>query len=141
MTYKHILVAVDLSEDSEILVKKAAGLACALNANLSLVHIDVNFTDMYTGFMEINFAETQNAMLEAAQGKIQKLVQTVDYPVSEIIVSSGDLCNEIRNTIQEINIDLVLCGHHKDFWSKILSTSRQMLNDSPVDMLIVPLDD
>lgn len=141
MTYKHILVAVDLSEDSEVLAKKAAELACALNAKLSLVHIDVNFTDMYTGFMEINFAETQNAMLEAAQAKIQTLVQALDYPVSEIIVSSGDLCNEIRNAIKQINIDLVVCGHHKDFWSKLLSTSRQMINDSPVDMLIVPLED
>ncbi|MBD1573151.1 universal stress protein [Vibrio sp. S17_S38] len=141
MTYKHILVAVDLSEDSEVLAKKAAELACALNAKLSLVHIDVNFTDMYTGFMEINFAETQNAMLEAAQAKIHTLVQALDYPVSEIIVSSGDLCNEIRNAIKQINIDLVVCGHHKDFWSKLLSTSRQMINDSPVDMLIVPLED
>ncbi len=139
MSYKHILVAVDLSEDSEILVKKAASLACALNANLSLIHIDVNFSDIYTGFMEINFAATQNAMMEAAQLKIKKLIQAIDYPITDTLVSSGDLCNEINQSIQNHNIDLVICGHHKDFWSKLLSTSRQLINDSAVDMLIVPL--
>ncbi|WP_086981970.1 universal stress protein [Vibrio aphrogenes] len=141
MTYKHILVAVDLSDDSEILVKKAADLAKACDAKLSLIHIDVNFTDMYTGFMEINFAETQNAMLESAQKKIQTLVKAINYPISETIVSSGDLCNEIANAIEGIHVDLVLCGHHKDFWSKLLSTSRQLINDTSVDMLIVPLED
>ncbi|MFV0574604.1 MAG: universal stress protein [Vibrio sp.] len=141
MTYKHILVAVDLSDDSEILVNKAACLAKACDAKLSLIHIDVNFTDMYTGFMEINFAETQNAMMESAQKKILNLVKGIEYPITETIVSSGDLCNEITNAIENLNVDLVLCGHHKDFWSKLLSTSRQLINDSSVDMLIVPLED
>ena len=141
MTYKHILVAVDLSEDSVILVNKAAALASACDAKLSLIHIDVNFTDMYTGFMEINFAETQNAMLESAQKKIKTLVESLNFPITETIVSSGDLCNEISHAIDNLNIDLVICGHHKDFWSKLLSTSRQLINEAAVDMLIVPLED
>ncbi|OEF30019.1 universal stress protein [Vibrio rumoiensis] len=141
MTYKHILVAVDLSEDSTILIKKASKLAQACNAQLSLIHIDVNFTDMYTGFMEINFAETQNAMLESAQKKIKTLVEEIDFPITETIVSSGDLCNEISHSIETLHVDLVICGHHKDFWSKLLSTSRQLINNAAVDMLIVPLED
>ena len=52
MSYKHILVAVDLSDDSERLLKKADALATALGAQLSLVHIDVNYAELYTGLSE-----------------------------------------------------------------------------------------
>jgi universal stress protein A len=31
-------------------------------------------------------------------------------------------------------MDLVVCGHHQDFWSKLMSSARQ-LNTVHVDML------
>ncbi len=36
MSYKHILVAVDLSDDSKVLIKKAVSLAKPLDAKVSL---------------------------------------------------------------------------------------------------------
>lgn len=49
MAYKHILVAIDLSQESQLIVNKAADLAKALDAKLSLIHIDVNYAELYTG--------------------------------------------------------------------------------------------
>ena len=46
--YKHILVAVDLSEDSPVLLKKAVDIAKRHEAKLSMIHVDVNFSDLYT---------------------------------------------------------------------------------------------
>ena len=46
--YKHVLVAVDLSEESEFLLKKAVGVAKRNDAKLSIIHVDVNFSDLYT---------------------------------------------------------------------------------------------
>lgn len=37
------------------------------------------------------------------------------------------------------DMDLVLCGHHQDFWSKLMSSARQLINTVHIDMLIVPL--
>lgn len=34
-------------------------------------------------------------------------------------------------------MDLVVCGHHQDFWSKLMSSARQLINTVHVDMLIV----
>ncbi|MEZ9706553.1 universal stress protein, partial [Vibrio breoganii] len=42
MSYKHILVAVDLSEDSKLIVDKAVALAKPLEAKVSFIHIDIN---------------------------------------------------------------------------------------------------
>ena len=41
MSYQHFLVAVDLSEDSKILIDKAVSLAKPLNASISFIHIAV----------------------------------------------------------------------------------------------------
>ena len=39
--YKHVLVAVDLSDESEFLLKKAVGIAKRNDAQLSIIHVDV----------------------------------------------------------------------------------------------------
>lgn len=139
MAYQHIMVAVDLSDDSFTLVTKAAGLAKALDAKLSLIHIDVNYAELYTGLIDINLAEAQHRMAEDAQKQLQSLADKANYPVSHTLVGSGDLSDEICQAINDINVELIVCGHHQDFWSKVLSSAKQLINRTPVDLLMVPL--
>ncbi len=141
MSYQHILVAIDLSEDSKLLIDRAVALAKPLNAEISFIHIDVNYAELYTGLIDINLAETQHHSMEMAQKQLKALAEYANFPIKHTLVGSGDLSNELCNTIGEFNIDLVVCGHHQDFWSKILSSTRQLINCSPVDMLVVPLND
>lgn len=47
--YKHVLVAVDLSDESQFLLEKAAGVARRNEAKLSIIHVDVNFSDFIQG--------------------------------------------------------------------------------------------
>ncbi|MGF1738067.1 universal stress protein [Photobacterium satsumensis] len=139
MAYKHILVAIDLSDDSHVIVGKAAELAKALDAKLSLIHIDVNYAELYTGLIDINLSDAQHRMADEAQKQLQALADKANYPVSHTLVGSGDLSEEICHAIDDMSIELVVCGHHQDFWSKILSSAKQLINRSPVDMLMIPL--
>ena len=141
MSYQHILVAIDLSEDSKRLVDKAVKLATPLNAEVSFIHIDVNYAELYTGLIDINMAETQHKAVEASQEQLQMLADNAGYPIKHTLVGSGDLGNELCENIGEYKIDLVVCGHHQDFWSKLLSSTRQLINCTPVDLLVVPLID
>ncbi|HDL1966084.1 TPA: universal stress protein, partial [Mannheimia haemolytica] len=36
---------------------------------------------------------------------------------------------------------LLITGHHQDFWSKFMSSTRRVMNNITVDMLVVPLAD
>ena len=139
MVYKHIIAAIDLSEDSAYLVNKAAKLAQSLGAKLSLVHIDVDYADLYTGLIDINLAEMHERAENDAQTRLHDLANNAGYPGAHTLVGSGDLSEEICSTIKDLNVDLVICGHHQDFWSKILSSTRQLISRTPVDLLIVPL--
>lgn len=139
--YKHILVAVDLSEDSPVLLNKAVDIAKRHQAKLSLIHVDVNFSDLYTGLIDINMATMQDRISVETQEALNKLASSVDYPVSEKLSGTGDLEQVLKEAIGKYEADLLVTGHHQDFWSKLISSTRQVMNSITIDMLVVPLKD
>ena len=141
MSYKHILIAVDLSPESNILVEKAVSMARPYNAKISLIHVDVNYSDLYTGLIDVNLGDMQKRISEETQHAMKQLSQNAGYPVTEVLSGSGDLAQVLVDAINKYDVDLVLCGHHQDFWSKLMSSARQLINTVHVDMLIVPLND
>lgn len=137
--YKHILVAVDLSEESLILLRKGASLAEKCNAKLSIIHVDVNFSDLYTGLIDINMSSVQDSVSEETGKALADLAQKVTYPVTERLNGSGDFSQVLEEAVDKYQIDLLITGHHQDFWSKFMSSTRQVMNNVSVDMLVVPL--
>ena len=139
--YQHVLVAVDLSEDSEILVKKAATIAKLHKAKLSIIHVDVNFSDLYTGLIDVNMTSMQERVNDESHQALMQLAKSIDYPVAEELSGNGDLVQALEDAVDKYQIDLLVTGHHQDFWSKLMSSTRQVMNSVKVDMLVVPLDD
>ncbi|TGZ98928.1 universal stress protein UspA [Rodentibacter pneumotropicus] len=139
--YKHVLVAVDLSDESEFLVKKAAGIAKHHDAKLSIIHVDVNFSDLYTGLIDVNMYSMQDRISSETQKALLELAEEADYPILEKLSGSGDLGQVLTDAIEQYNVDLLVTGHHQDFWSKLMSSTRQVMNTIKIDMLVVPLLD
>ncbi|OOH91362.1 universal stress protein [Pasteurellaceae bacterium 15-036681] len=139
MMYKHILVAVDLSEESLILLRKGANIAAHNDAKLSLIHVDVNFSDLYTGLIDINMSSVQDSVSEETVKALDDLASKINYPVTERLNGSGDFSQVLEEAVEKYNVDLLITGHHQDFWSKFMSSTRQVMNNVSVDMLVVPL--
>ncbi|TNH45060.1 universal stress protein UspA [Photorhabdus luminescens] len=141
MAYKHILVAVDLSPESQVLVRKAVSMAKPYNAKVSLIHVDVNYSDLYTGLIDVNLGDMQQRITDETRSALKALSADSDYDIQETLSGSGDLGQVLVDAIKKYDIDMVVCGHHQDFWSKLMSSARQLINTVHVDMLIVPLRD
>ena len=139
--YKHVLVAVDLSEESPVLLKKAVGVAKRHEAKLSIIHVDVNFSDLYTGLIDVNMSSMQDRISTETQKALLDLAESADYPISEKLSASGDLGQVLSDAIEQYDVDLLVTGHHQDFWSKLMSSTRQVMNTIKIDMLVVPLID
>lgn len=137
--YKHILVAVDLSDESLLLLRKGAEIAKRHEAKLSMIHVDVNFSDLYTGLIDINMSSVQNSISEDTVKALDTLAQKIEYPVSECLNGSGDFSQVLEEAIDNYQVDLLVTGHHQDFWSKFMSSTRQVMNNVSIDMLVVPL--
>ncbi|PHM74047.1 universal stress protein UspA [Xenorhabdus kozodoii] len=141
MAYKHVLVAVDLSPESQVLVEKAVSLAKPYDAKVSLIHVDVNYSDLYTGLIDVNLGDMQERIADETRNSLKELSANAGYPVQETLSGSGDLGQVLMDAIKQYDMDLVVCGHHQDFWSKLMSSARQLINTVHVDMLIIPLRD
>lgn len=141
MTYKHILITVDLSPESRLLVEKAVSMARPYNAKISLIHVDVSYSDLYTGLINVNLGDIQKRISEETHQALTELSGNAGYPITETLSGNGDLGQVLVDAIRKYDIDLLVCGHHQDFWSKLMSSARQLINTVHVDMLIVPLRD
>ncbi len=141
MAYKHILVAVDLSPESKVLLDKAVSMAKPYDAKVSMIHVDVNYSDLYTGLIDVNLGDMQQRITDETRGALKKLSAEANYEIQETLSGSGDLGQVLVDAIKKYDMDLVVCGHHQDFWSKLMSSARQLINTVHVDMLIVPLND
>ncbi|MFT6984860.1 MAG: universal stress protein A [Psychromonas sp.] len=141
MSYKHILVAVDLSKSSEVVINKAISLARDANSKLSFICVDVNSVSSRGGVstkVEMDMPlDEQQAIL---QKELQELAEQADYPVANTLVVIGDLNEKLKATVQEMEVDLLVCGHHHDFWSRILSSARKLVNTAVTDLLIIYLE-
>lgn len=103
MAYKHILIAVDLSPESKVLVEKAVSMARPYNAKVSLIHVDVNYSDLYTGLIDVNLGDMQKRISEETHHALTELSTNAGYPITETLSGSGDLAKfwsmQSRNTI------------------------------------------
>ncbi|MFV9067088.1 universal stress protein [Serratia fonticola] len=121
MTYQHIAIATDLSDDAELLVRKGSELAGALQAKLSLIYIDEQ-ANHYSEFGSGEFNYTDKTFTERVKNMLNAIQQQAEYPISEK------------------GIDLVIFGHHHDMWSRLVSSTRRTINHIAVDMLVVPIE-
>lgn len=141
MSYKDILIAVDLSPESKLLADEAVSMAHPYNAKVSLIHIDVNYSDPYTGLIDVNLGDMQQRLSQETRSALTGLAASAGYPIPETLSASGDLGQVLIDAIKQYQVDLVVCGHHQDFWIKLMSSARQLINSIHIDMLIVPLHD
>lgn len=139
MNYQHILVAIDLSDSSEYIINKAVSLAKMSKANLSIIYVDIDFADNYTGLSYSEFSKLESGSQRTIELKneLQRLVTETDHPIENALFESGDLNKNVQQTVEKIGADLLICGHHHDFWSGLLSSARKLVNRSVIDIFIV----
>ncbi len=139
MKYQHILVALELSEDSNVLLDRAIDMAKEFDTKVSFIHIDGSHGEIYPELVNIKGREAEGPLSEHAMEQLRAFEANFTLPVEQFLVGTGDLAEKLESTITEHNIDLLICGHHHDFWSKIVSYSKHLIDKSPVDILVVPM--
>ncbi|ABM02795.1 universal stress protein containing UspA domain [Psychromonas ingrahamii 37] len=141
MSYKHILVAVDLSKSSEKVISRAVLLAKDTNAKVSLIFVDVdNVSNIGLVNLEIDSLPSIEEREKTLQQDLQALAVKADYPIENAIIVMGNFNRRVNAAVEKIGADLLVCGHHHDFWSRLLSATRKILNSTTTDLLIIYLD-
>ena len=129
MSYKHILIAVDLTEESGQVAERAVSLARQGESKLSLIHVIEPLSFAYGGDVPMDLSAIQEQLDEHAQQRLSSFAESLDYKVDESHVVSGHTESEIHRIAKQDSVDLVVVGSHGRHGIKLLlgSTANGVL--------------
>ena len=140
MKYKRVLVAVDLSANSEPIIKKAKEVADETAATLFVVHVVEHSPIAYGGEFSIPInVDLEQAIETQAREMLQKLSQKIDLPKDRQYVLSGSVRLSVIDLAKELNIDLLVVGtySHHGIDRLLGSRANAILHYAQCDVLAV----
>ncbi len=146
--YKQILVAVDLTEDSFQVVRKAVEVAGKNRTDIFIVHVvefvyqvNVAYDPMFYPVFE-DLGKNEEELIKISKEKMLGLIAKLE--VEENIQVKSDVISgipktEILRLSEEQQVDLIVCGSHGRSGFELLlgSTANAILHHAPCDVLAV----
>lgn len=141
MSYNNILLAIDLTKDSEILISECIKLAKKLDAKIVIFHDQADYEEMCrgTGFIDADLHDGHTEAISRIAEQFKELTNKIDYPIERRLIGTGEYGEQLKSAILENEIDLVICGHHHKFWSSIFSSTGSLINYLNIPVLVIPL--
>lgn len=137
--YTRILLALDLSEESDQLATKTAQMAQAFGAELNLIHVVEPLSFAYGGDVPMDLTTIQEQLDDHARSKLDQYAEKLDYPVKQKIIVTGHTETEIHRAAEELGSDLVIVGSHGRHGLALLlgSTANGVLHGANCDVLAI----
>lgn len=139
ISYKHIIVGVDLSEDCPPVIRRAATIAQACNAKLTLAYVLEPIAFAYGGDMPVDLSGVQEQQVQKAESDLALLAKSTTYPVLQQHVLVGQPAAELHYLAEQESADLIVVGSHgrKGFALLLGSTPNSVLHGATCDVLAV----
>lgn len=137
-SYRHILVAVDLSPEAEAVLDRACELASA-DARMTLAHIvEPVIADAGYDFIPAIPEDVEQELLTRAREFIASLAGRCPRTV-DTRVELGSVKGELLRLAEEESVDLIVLGTHGRHGVGLLlgSTANAVLHGTPCDVLAV----
>ena len=135
--YKHILVALDLSNEAQQVVERGQDLSAQYGARLSLIHVvEPVIVDNSYDLMTSLPAELDDTLLVRARNFLEKVSNQLNQADVQQIVTLGSTRSEIFRIAQEQGVDLIVIGTHGRHGVGLLlgSTANAILHGTPCDV-------
>jgi universal stress protein A len=143
-TYQNILVAIDLSNESSKVIKRAKKLAGGDCGKLQLVHVVEPIAAAYPiDAYAINISKMQEEAMQIAKERLADISKEHEISAEQQHIVLGSAGTEIRTMAKEIGADLIVIGSHgRSGWKLLLgSTANKVLHGSECDILTVHVGD
>lgn len=145
--YSKILVAVDLSEESATVVRKAAQVA-GKGSEIHLVFVQEPMDSVYLGVVPygpvfVGLEEVEEKLKRELGDRMRKLGEDFGLPESQQHILDGNPAPEIRRFAEDNDIDLVVLGTHGQKGVQLLlgSTANSVLHGVGCDVLAVRIQE
>lgn len=143
MAYKHVLAAVDLSEEADQVLAEAKRVAEDHGAKLSLISVVKPLTQVYGGLDMAAYTQASvNFEREAQAQALEHLTKTgagLGVAAEDVHAVIGAPSPQIVDTAKDLGVDLIVLGSHGKHGLGLLlgSTANGVLHHAQCDVLTI----
>lgn len=138
--YKHVLLATDLSDNANAIAKRAADLAHAAGAKLSVMHVLSHAPVAYAGEFSIPIdAEFEATLEKEAKTQLAKLGKKYHISANDQHLAQGSVKSTVTEFADTHKVDLIVVGTHgREGISLLLgSQANAILHAAKCDVWVV----
>jgi universal stress protein A len=137
--YRKILLAVDLSDNSRLVVERAKVIAKCYDSEITLLHVVEYVPVEPMGEALLPTVQIESELVDRARTKLGELAQQQSLTQSASLVETGSIKAEIVRSAQRIGADLIVLGSRERHGLAILLnfTEDSVLHAAPCDVLAV----
>lgn len=137
--YKHILLAADFNDESEIVEKRAAALKDTFSATLSIVHVLEPISIAYGGEFPVDLGDLHKELEKQAMSQLRALGEKLGVPEERQHLEVGITEKEVLRVAEGEGADLIVMGSHGRHGLALLlgSTANAVLHHAKIDVLAV----
>lgn len=137
--YRRIVLAVDLTEESNIVAERARKLVDAFGAELHIVHVIEPLSLAYGGDIPMDLSTVQDQIHDQARSHLAEFAANLQVPEDRQHLIFGRPESEIQRTAQKVNADVIVVGSHGRHGLALLlgSTANGVLHGASCDVLAV----
>ncbi|MEM0955972.1 MAG: universal stress protein [Pseudomonadota bacterium] len=137
--YSTLLMAVDLSDESAAVAKRAQAIVTANNATLHVIHVIEPLSFAYGGDIPMDFSGIQEEIHEQAKQQLSSFAATWNIAEDHQHIVLGRPEVEIHSMADSLGADLIVVGSHGRYGLALLmgSTANGVLHGATCDVLAV----
>lgn len=137
--YKTILAAIDLTEEADLVIKRALDLCDIHQAELILLHVVEPVGYAYGGDIPMDLTELQEQLDKSARDQLSGFGKDYDIQDKNLMVTVGRPEAEIHRVCEERGVNLAVVGSHGRHGIQLLlgSTANGVLHGAKCDVLAV----
>lgn len=140
MSYHNLIVAIDLSNESDKIIERALELSGNRPQSLTLVHVVEPVAAAYPiDAYAINMTKLQEEAMAIAAQRLAGIAQKFGLQNARQLILAGAAATEVRAKADEMNADLIVIGSHGTSGWKLLlgSTANKVLHGASCDIMTV----
>ncbi|MCZ6710286.1 MAG: universal stress protein [Gammaproteobacteria bacterium] len=137
--YRRIMLAVDLTEESNFVAKRAMAIAKAFAAELHVVHVIEPLSLAYGGDIPMDLSSVQEQIHEQAKGHLAEFAGNLGVSEDHRYLIFGRPESEIQRLAEAKGADVIIVGSHGRHGLALLlgSTANGVLHGATCDVLAV----
>lgn len=135
--YQHILIAVDLSDETHQVLQRALALA-SKTSRLTLMHVVEPVGYAYGGDIPLDLSEVTDSLVARAREQMSLLAARHQLK-AQLETRIGRAASELHYFAESEHVDLIVVGSHGRSGLKLLlgSTANSVLHGAHCDVLAV----